>query len=436
MKTLRWETLDDPGRARALRRPATVGDAGRARAVAAIIDDVRARGDTALNDYAVEFDGVRPESLVASEEDFERALEQVDDAVIAAIDDARRRIEMFHDAAKPEAVRVETAPGVVCERVPRPISPVGLYVPAGSAPLPSTVLMLAVPAVLAGCESIWIATPPDQSGRANPYVLAAAARCGVHNVLVSGGAQAIAAMAYGSESVPKCLKLFGPGNAWVTEAKQQVSADPEGAAIDMPAGPSEVMVIADASASPEFVAADLLSQCEHGPDSHAVLVTDSAGLAAAVEAELERQTEQLSRDAVIRQSLVHAVAILTDDITAAVAVANQYASEHLILQVSEPADQVEHVINAGSVFVGPWSPEAIGDYCSGTNHVLPTYGYARAHSGVSCASFVKFMTVQTLTGEGLEGIGPTAITLAEAEGLDAHARAVSMRLDQIARRVA
>ncbi len=432
MKTVTWNQLSKAEQRHALARPAQAADVSRRDATASILATVRERGDEALIDFTREFDGITPTSLIATEEEFEAGISAVPAEVLNAIDDARSRIEKFHLASKPRTVTVETAPGVVCRREPRAISPVGLYVPAGSAPLPSTVLMLGVPARLAGCEDIWISTPPNAEGRADPCVLAAAASCGIRQVLKAGGAQAIGALAYGTDSVEKCLKIFGPGNAWVTEAKQQVSADVNGAAIDMPAGPSEVMVVADASSDPAFVASDLLSQCEHGPDSHAVLVTDSSALAARVETEITRQLGSLSRAEIIRRSLEKALFVITDDMSEALEVANEYAAEHLILQMKDAADWVPRVARAGSVFVGPWSPEAVGDYCSGTNHVLPTYGFARAYSGVSCASFVTQMTVQELSQEGIRGIGDNARVLARAEGLDAHESAVSVRLEAIA----
>jgi len=323
---------------------------------------------------------------------------------------------------------VETMPGVRCERVSRPIDAVGLYVPAGTAPLPSAAVMLAVPAVIAGCGTKIVCTPPRPDGRADPAVVVAAVRAGVTDIFKIGGAQAVAAMAYGTASVPKVGKIFGPGNAWVTCAKSVVSADPDGAAIDMPAGPSEVLVIADDSASAEFVASDLLSQAEHGVDSQVVLVTTSAALADAVEAQVDEQLRSLSRADIARGSLQHARLVIVDDLETAVAVSNRYAPEHLILQCRDARALLPAITNAGSVFVGEWTPESVGDYCSGTNHVLPTYGYARSYSGLSLDQFMRGMTVQELTRDGLAGLSGAVVTLAGLEGLDAHAAAVTRRL--------
>jgi len=305
---------------------------------------------------------------------------------------------------------------------------VGLYVPAGSAPLPSTALMLGVPAQIAKNPQVVLCTPAGKDGRADAAVLYVAALCGIRQVFKLGGAQAIAAMAFGTESVPVCDKLFGPGNSYVTEAKRQVAALADGPAIDMPAGPSEVLVIADASANPEFVAADLLSQAEHGPDSQVLLLADNHAVLESVRTALARQLAQLPRADIARVALAKSRLIRVASLVEAVAISNDYAPEHLILNVREPRALLPRVENAGSVFLGPWSPEAVGDYCSGTNHVLPTYGYARAWSGVSVASFVKQITVQELSADGLRAIGPSAATLARAERLNAHERAVTLRL--------
>ena len=346
-----------------------------------------------------------------------------------AIEEARERIALFHRAGAPHGYAMDTAAGVRCERVLRPIRRVGLYVPAGSAPLPSTALMLGVPAQLAGCRDTVLCTPPRPDGSVDPAVLFAAQRCGIQRVFKLGGAQAVAAMAYGSESVPRCDKIFGPGNAWVTEAKRQVAQDPDGAAIDLPAGPSELLVIADASADPRYVAADLLSQAEHGPDSQVLLLSDAAVLIEHVLIELERQLARLPRRDTARQALASSRAIECDSIAQAIMLSNAYAPEHLILQVREPRAWLARIEAAGSVFLGAQSPEAIGDYASGTNHVLPTGGAARAHSGLSVASFLKQITVQELTATGLAAIAPAAMRLARAEGLAGHERALSVRLD-------
>lgn len=432
MKTLVWSQLDRSQREAALARPGQESRESLSADVAAIIGRVRQGGDAAVLAATAEFDGVQLEELAVSEAEIQAAVAATGPELSQAIEAARSRIHAFHAAcAQTVPTVVETAPGVTCERVPRPISPVGLYVPAGRAPLPSTALMLAVPAQIAGCESTVLCTPPDSEGKANPAVLAVAHLCGVKQVFKAGGAQAIAAMAYGTQSVPKCFKLFGPGNAWVTEAKLQVSSDAQGAAIDMPAGPSEVMVVADGQADPEFVAIDLLSQAEHGPDSQAILVTDSAELADRVAEKALALAATLPTADTIKLAMRHSRAIVTTDLDEAMELANRYASEHLILQVREPRQWQDKVQRAGSVFLGAWSPEAIGDYCSGTNHVLPTYGFASNYSGVSVASFQNFVTFQELTPAGLGEIGPTAEVLARAEGLAAHEQAVSLRLARL-----
>ena len=318
--------------------------------------------------------------------------------------------------------------GVVCERVSHPLDAVVLYVPAGTAPLPSAAIMLAVPAVIAGCPTRILCTPPRSDGTADPAVVVAARRGGVEKIFKVGGAQAVAAMAYGTQTIPKVNKIFGPGNAWVTCAKSIVSADPLGSAIDMPAGPSEVLVIADAEASAEFVASDLLSQAEHGTDSQVVLVTTSAALAERVLAELEGQLRKLSRYAIAEAALGNSRIIVVDDLETAVDVSNTYAPEHLILQVREPRSVLGILRNAGSVFVGPWTPESVGDYCSGTNHVLPTYGFANTYSGLGVDQFLRHMTIQELSRDGLERLGDAVVSLAGLEGLDAHAAAVTRRL--------
>jgi histidinol dehydrogenase len=313
---------------------------------------------------------------------------------------------------------VETAPGVLCERISVPVRAVGLYVPAGSAPLPSTAIMLAVPAAIAGCPVRVLCTPPARDGSVNAAVLVAARKAGIEQIYKVGGAQAIAAMAYGTPSIPKCDKIFGPGNAWVTAAKLLAAADPAGAAADLPAGVTEVLVIADAQARADFVAADLLAQAEHGTDAQALLVTDSAALAEAVAAQLRSQAPRLSRGTILAESIAHIRLIVVDSLATAFDLANDYAPEHLLLQVAAPRRWLGRVSAAGAVFLGAWSPESMGDYCSGPNHTLPTYGYARAHSGLSLEDFQKRITVQELSPAGLEGLGRTAQLLAGLEGLD------------------
>ena len=423
-----WNALDDAARRSFLRRPAVEDDAAIRTAVLAIVNDVKNRGDDALHALTARLDGVELDDLRVSREEMDAASALLPLQAVDAIDIAISNVRRFHEAQMPPDVMVETMPGVRCERVSRPIDAVGLYVPAGTAPLPSAAVMLAVPAVIAGCATRIVCTPPRPDGRADPAVVVASVRAGVTDIFKIGGAQAVAAMAYGTASVPKVDKIYGPGNAWVTCAKSVVSADPDGAAIDMPAGPSEVLVIADDTASPEFVASDLLSQAEHGVDSQVVLVTTSEPLADAVEEQVEEQLQTLSRAAIARGSLEHARTVIVDDLDTAVAVSNQYAPEHLILQCRDARGLVAAIRNAGSVFVGEWTPESVGDYCSGTNHVLPTYGYARSYSGLSLDQFMRGMTVQELSRDGLVGLSEAVVTLAGLEGLDAHASAVTRRL--------
>jgi len=428
MNRLDWNSLDAQARMQALTRPAQTVAAQTRAAVAQLLDDVRGRGDAALREITARFDGVVLRSFEVGADEFAAAEAAVPAVLREAMAQAAARIEAFHRAGMAQPYAVETAPGVVCERVVRPIGRVGLYVPAGSAPLPSTALMLGVPAQLAGCPQVVLCTPPRADGTADPAVLVAARLTGVQRVFKLGGAQAIAAMAYGTESIPASDKLFGPGNSFVTEAKQQVAQD-GAAAIDMPAGPSEVLVIADAGANPAFVAADLLSQAEHGPDSQVLLLTDDAAMLAAVEAEVERQVALLPRQDIARQALSASQLIQVDSLADAFAISNRYAPEHLILALREPRAWLDQVQAAGSVFLGDYTPEALGDYCSGTNHVLPTAGAARAYSGVSVASFQNLISVQSATAAGLAAIGGCARIIASAEGLDAHERAVALRME-------
>jgi histidinol dehydrogenase len=426
MRILDWNELGESARRDVLARPAQSDEVGTV--VRDVINSVRKDGDAALRAYTKRFDGVDVESLQVAPAEFAAARDALTREQIAAIETAISNVERFHAPQMPQAMELEIMSGVRCERIIRPISAVGLYVPAGSAPLPSAVVMIAVPARIAGCPRRVLCTPPNREGSANAAVLVAAALCGVTTVFKVGGAQAIAAMAYGTQSIPKVDKIFGPGNAWVTAAKQLVANDPAGAAYDLPAGPSEVMVIADDSARPEFVAADLLAQAEHDSQAQAILVTSSHSLAQAVLASIGAQVRELSRRSILEQSLVSSRCIRVPDIQTAIAVANEYAAEHLILEVREPRRWLPAIQNAGSIFIGAWSPEPMGDYCSGTNHVLPTYGYARAYSGLSVLDFVKRITVQELTPAGLQSLGPVAVTLAQLEGLDAHANAVTRRL--------
>jgi len=428
LRQLTWSDLDPAAREQALLRPAVTTNPDIAERVAEIIAAVRERGDEALRDLTAKFDGVTLDSLSVSDAEAATAEAEVGTAARTAMATAIANIEKFHAAQLTDPIRVETAPGVVCERLSRPMQAVGLYVPAGSAPLPSTAIMLAIPARLAECPVRVICTPPRSDGRADPAVVVAARLCGVEQIFKVGGAQAVAAMAYGTASIPKVDKIYGPGNAWVTAAKTAVATDPAGAALDMPAGPSEVMVVADGSTNPRYVALDLLSQAEHGPDSQAVLVCTDPEYAARVDAEIEAALPALPRREIIERSLAHSLCFIVEDLETGLEVANRYAPEHLIIQVMNARQYVDLIVNAGSVFLGPWTPESVGDYCSGTNHVLPTYGFARNYSGLSVKDFQKQLTFQELTYAGLEGLAPTVRTLAALEGLDAHAQAVVVRL--------
>lgn len=433
MTRLDWRALDAAARRAALARPVPPRADERGGQVSAIIEAVRERGDAALRELTRRLDGCDLETLAVAPAEIEAAEAALPARLKQAMRDAKARIEAFHRAGMQPSVRVQTAPGVWCERVSRPIARVGLYVPAGSAPLPSTALMLGVPATLAGCPEVVLCTPPRADGSVDAAVLHAAGLCGITRIFRLGGAQAIAAMALGTDSVPACDKLFGPGNAWVTEAKCQVSGLPGGPAIDMPAGPSEVLVIADAGADPDFVAADLLSQAEHGPDSQVLLLSDSDALLDTVAERVAAQLADLPRAGIARQALARSRLLRVATLEEAVRVSNAYAPEHLILNVREPRMWLDRVESAGSVFLGAWSPESMGDYCSGTNHVLPTYGHARALSGLSVDSFRKRITVQELTPAGIRAIGDDACVLARAEGLEAHARAVDVRLAALER---
>ncbi|WP_213601232.1 histidinol dehydrogenase [Pseudoxanthomonas japonensis] len=426
-----WTVLDEAMREVLLARPVQTVAQRTRDAVAGLLVDVQARGDAALREVTARFDGVELATFEVSEAEFAAAHTAVPADLRQAMQEAAERIEAFHRAGMAQPYSVETAPGVVCERMILPIPRVGLYVPAGSAPLPSTALMLGIPSRLAGCREVVLCTPPRKDGTADPAVLVAAQLTGVRRVFKLGGAQAIAAMAFGTDSVPACDKLFGPGNSYVTEAKQQV-AQSGAAAIDMPAGPSEVLVIADAGADAAFVAADLLSQAEHGPDSQVLLLSDDEGLIERVQAELATQLAELDRADIARQALSASRLVKVATLDEAFAISNRYAPEHLILALRDARAWLGRVEAAGSVFLGDYTPEALGDYCSGTNHVLPTSGAARAYSGVSVASFQNFVSVQSASRAGIAAIGDCAVTLARAEGLDAHANAVALRLRKVA----
>ena len=427
MNAVDWDVLTESDRAAALRRPAAASDAERRTKVAAIIADVRARGDAALLEYTERFDGVRLDALAVPAAELQAAWNSIAADVRAALTSAASRIELFHAAQRPAVVSVETAPGVLCERRFLPLETVGLYAPGGSAPLVSTVLMVGIPARLAGCANRVLATPPGRDGRVDPCLLAAAHLAGITLVIRAGGAQAVAALAYGTESVPKADKIFGPGNSWVAEAKRQCAEDADGAALDLPAGPSEVFVIADESADPVFVASDLLAQAEHGADSQVLLASPSRRLLDGVRAELDRQLAALPRAGIARAALAHSRLFLTRDLAQALEIAERYAPEHLILQTREDEALAARVRRAGAVFLGPWAPEAVGDYASGPNHVLPTGGAARAFGGLGLESFLRPVTFQRLTRAGLKAVASDVEILSRVEGLDAHGRSVLVR---------
>jgi len=393
--------------------------------VQTILKEVRREGDEAIRKFSKKFDGVDLDSLEVSQEEIEESIHQLPDRLTAAITIAASNIKEFHTAQLSEPKTIETYPGVFCWRKSIGIEKVGLYIPGGTAPLFSTVLMLAIPASLAGCKEIILCTPANKEGKVHPAVLVAAHLCRVTKIYKVGGAQAIAAMAYGTETIPAVSKIFGPGNQYVTAAKQLVQM--QGVAIDMPAGPSEVCVLADDTANASFVAADLLSQAEHGADSQVLLVSTSEDLVNDVNAQMEKQLAQLPRKDFAAKSLSNSKAIVVDDMETAIVLVNEYAAEHLIISCREADTIADEIINAGSVFIGNYSPESVGDYASGTNHTLPTNGFAKAYSGVSVDSFVKKITYQKLSKEGLQNIGSTVVEMAEAEGLQAHANAVRIR---------
>lgn len=430
MNIIDWNALDESERRLALERPAAENNAELTRQVAVILSDVRQRGDNALREYNARFDGAAQDAeMLVPEKQLRQARELLEPDLLKAIERSKANISAFHEAQKPGSVRVETMPGVQCEMQWRALDAVGLYVPGGTAPLFSTVLMLAVPANIAGCQRIILCSPAQKNGTGiHPATLAAAYMCGIKEVFALGGAQAVAAMAYGTESVPKVDKIFGPGNAYVTNAKQQVAQDPKGAALDMPAGPSEVMVWAEPPANPAWIAADLLAQAEHDTISQVICVTTSRELARATARQVEEQAERLPRKDIVRKSLGSARIVVVSDRAVALEIVNAYAPEHLILQTNDDERTVPEIRNASAIFAGLWTPESAGDYASGANHVLPTYGYARAYSGLSLLAFMKSLSVQTLSRDGLIALGPSIIAMAEAEGLAAHAEAVRIRL--------
>ncbi|SFN60084.1 histidinol dehydrogenase [Xenorhabdus japonica] len=421
---IRWQECTPEQQKILLTRPAIAASDNISNTVKQILETVKIRGDQALQEFSQRFDKTTIETIQISTNEVNAAVTRLTPEIKQAMQQAMNNIRQFHNAQKPAEIDIETLPGVRCQQVTRPIDSVGLYIPGGSAPLPSTVLMLGTPANIAGCRKVILCSPPPIADE----ILYAAQLCGISEIFQIGGVQAIAAMAFGTESVPKIDKIFGPGNAWVTEAKRQVSQQIDGAAIDMPAGPSEVLVIADSGANPIFTAADLLSQAEHGPDSQVILVTPDKNLAEQVIREIETQLAVLPRQQIATQALQASRIIITENLTQCVTISNQYGPEHLIIQTRQPEQLVEQITNAGSIFLGDWSPESAGDYASGTNHVLPTYGYTSTYSSLGLADFLKRMTVQRLTPQGLRNLAPTIETLAQAEQLIAHKNAVTLRM--------
>lgn len=431
MRRFIWTDLDEAARQTALARPQAISDVSLIDGVRDILSDVRSNGDEALYRLTEKFDGVKIDTLEVPAEALQAAWDALPASDQSVIERARRNIKRFHKAQIPNPIEVETEPGVICRREVRAIETAGLYVPGGTAPLVSTLLMLAVPAKVAGVHNRIVATPPGKNGQVDPTILAAAYRCKISRLFVVGGAQAIGALAYGTETIPKCDKIFGPGNAWVASAKSLVAQEAGGPAIDMPAGPSEAMVLADSAADPVFVASDLLSQAEHDTVAQVVCVASSQEVADQIETEVEKQVSGLPREAIARESLIHARMIIADDRADIIDIVNRYAPEHLIVQLRDPDTYVGAIRNAGSIFLGPWTPESVGDYASGTNHTLPTNGAARAYSGVTVESFIKYVSIQKLTKMGLKRLGPVVERLAEMEGLEAHKRAVSLRLEAL-----
>lgn len=431
MKRFYWSDLSAEVRISALARPAAIADDKLVASVRDIMAGVKSGGDQAVLDYTAKFDKVELDALKVPQKDLEAAWENLPDADKTAIETAKSNIKQFHLAQKPQDISVKTMKGVFCRREARAIGTAGLYVPGGTAPLVSTLLMLAIPAKVAGVRNRIVVTPPGKDGKINPAVLAAAFRCEVTAVYTCGGAQAIAALAYGTESIPRCDKIFGPGNAWVATAKSLAAQEPGGPGIDLPAGPSEAMVLAGRKSNPVFVASDLLSQAEHDTLAQVVCVATSSDKADEIEAAVQEQLATLPRKKIAAQALDYARMIIAESRADVVDIVNRYAPEHLIIQMKDPETLVPTIRNAGSIFLGPWTPEAVGDYASGTNHTLPTYGAARSYSGVTLESFIKYISVQRLTKKGLKNLGPTVERLATMEELEAHRRAVSLRLETI-----
>ena len=429
MQSFIWTDMDEETRKQALARPAGLSDPALIASVRVIMDEVKTGGDKAVLDFTTKFDGVRLENLRVPIKTLKAAWKALPEPEKKAINIACKNIKKFHKAQIPKDIEVETTKGVICRRETRAIDIAGLYVPGGTAPLVSTLLMLAVPAKVAGVKRRVVITPPGKNGNVNHAILAAAYRCKVTDVFVCGGAQAIAALAYGTETIPRCDKIFGPGNAYVATAKSLAAQEPGGPAIDMPAGPSEAMVVADEKANPVFVASDLLSQAEHDSLAQVICVATSERIAENIRSEIDTQISTLPRKDIAAASMAQSRMIIADTRKNVVDIINSYAPEHLILQIKKPGILVSKIRNAGSIFLGPWTPESVGDYASGTNHTLPTYGAARAYSGVTLESFIKYISVQKLTRKGLKRLGPTVETLANMEGLEAHRRAVSLRLE-------
>lgn len=424
MKITYWQDCTPNEQQALLTRPAVNASTTITQSVTAILAQVKQGGDESLKALSQQFDNITLTEIKLSEDKIKQAVARVNNELKQAMQLAAQNIKLFHQAQIRDTITVETQPGINCQQVTRPIDSVGLYIPGGSAPLLSTVLMLAIPAKIANCRRIILCSPPPIADE----ILYAAELCGVTEIYQLGGAQAIAAMAFGTETIAGVDKIFGPGNAYVTEAKRQVSQRIDGAAIDMPAGPSEVLVIADSQANPVFIAADLLSQAEHGPDSQVILLTPDARLAQAVSDEVDKQLALLSRKAIAEKALMQSRLIITKDLDECIKISNQYGPEHLIIQTRQARQWVDKITSAGSVFLGDWSPESAGDYASGTNHVLPTYGYTATYSSLGLADFQKRMTIQELSPVGLLAIGKTVELMAEAELLTAHKQAVTLRL--------
>ncbi len=429
MEIFDWDKLEPGARRAALFRPGGLAAPSIEAAVDEIMADVAQNGDAAIIKYTRKFDAPDFETLRVSLSDCEAAWNGLPSKQQAALKTAKANVEMFHAAQMPKSIETETMPGVICRREPRALKSVGLYVPGGTAPLVSTAVMLAVPAKVAGCAKRVLVTPPAKDGKINPAILAAAYLCEVTDVFACGGAQAIAALTYGTESIPRCDKIFGPGNAYVAAAKSKAVQIPGGPAIDLPAGPSEAMVVADASSNPVFVASDLLSQAEHDTLAQVICVGSDKETMDKIIDEVFRQLKTLPREEIAREAIHNSRMIISDGLKDAGNIIEAYAPEHVILQNADADALAETITNAGSVFIGPWTPESVGDYASGTNHTLPTFGAARNYSGVTLESYFKYVSLQRLTEDGLRLLGPTVETLAEMEGLDAHKRAVSFRLE-------